>query len=104
MAFTNFGLLVTLLAFIFIPLSLGTSIFGMNVQEINGSGHGIWVFVVTTTGLLVIAVILFFLSKRIVEYCRRLINKRNRSRARRTKAKDVGIPLSVWERIFLVPR
>ena len=44
----------TILAFFFIPISLASSIFGMNVQEINNTGKGIWQFAVTAivlTGL-----------------------------------------------------
>ena len=31
-----------------------TSIYGMNIQQINGSGHSIWIFVVTSIAALVI--------------------------------------------------
>ena len=37
---------VTVLASVFVPISLASSIFGMNIQEINQSGHSIWTFVV----------------------------------------------------------
>lgn len=43
---------VTVLAFIFIPMNLASSIFGMNVQEINRTGHSIWPFVYTAVALL----------------------------------------------------
>ena len=33
----------TLLAFIYIPLNLAMSIFGMDLSELNGSGKNIWV-------------------------------------------------------------
>ena len=36
-----------MLAFVFIPISLATSVFGMNIQELNATGQPIWVFVVT---------------------------------------------------------
>ena len=39
----------------FIPLSLATSIFGMNIQELNDSGQPIWVFVLTAAGILLLA-------------------------------------------------
>ena len=45
---------LTNLAFIYVPLSFVTGIFGMNVKEINGSQLSIWTFVVTlvvVTGL-----------------------------------------------------
>lgn len=35
---------VTVLASVFVPISLASSIFGMNVQEINESGHSVWSF------------------------------------------------------------
>lgn len=38
---------LTLLAFIFIPLSFVTSLYGMNVKEISGDGVRLWVFFVT---------------------------------------------------------
>lgn len=47
---------VTLLAFIFIPISLATSIFGMNVQQINNTGKDIWEFIVTAAVLTVLAI------------------------------------------------
>ena len=38
---------VTILAFLYLPLNTVTSVYGMNVQQINESGHNIWTFVVT---------------------------------------------------------
>jgi hypothetical protein len=43
---------VTVLAFIFIPINLASSVYGMNVQEINATGHSIWGFLVTALVLL----------------------------------------------------
>ncbi|OTA98350.1 hypothetical protein M426DRAFT_28523 [Hypoxylon sp. CI-4A] len=40
--------LITVLAIFFVPISLGTSIFGMNIDELNQSGQSIWVFILTT--------------------------------------------------------
>ncbi|KAM0712141.1 hypothetical protein Q7P37_011235 [Cladosporium fusiforme] len=40
--------MLTILAFIFIPINLASSIFGMNVQEINKTGHSIWGFVIAS--------------------------------------------------------
>ncbi|KAK5728257.1 hypothetical protein LTR15_001392 [Elasticomyces elasticus] len=37
------GTLITYLAFIYIPLSFVTGIFGMNVKEVNGSPLSVWV-------------------------------------------------------------
>ena len=38
---------VTVLAFVYVPLNLATSIFGMNLSELNGSGKKLWVFLAT---------------------------------------------------------
>jgi Mg2+ and Co2+ transporter CorA len=43
--------LLTILAVIYLPLTLVTAIFGMNIKEINDSGPRFWVCIV---GLLVI--------------------------------------------------
>jgi hypothetical protein len=52
---------VTVLAFIFIPISLASSIFGMNVQQVNGTGRGVWSFVYTSIVLLTISALSFLL-------------------------------------------
>lgn len=44
----------TILAFIYIPVTTVTSIYGMNIQQINGSGHSIWIFAVTSVAALLI--------------------------------------------------
>lgn len=38
---------MTLLAFFYLPLNLTTSIFGMNLQQLNDNGLDIWVFITT---------------------------------------------------------
>lgn len=40
-------MIVTILAFVYVPLNLATSIFGMNIQQLNESGKSLWVFLVT---------------------------------------------------------
>jgi CorA-like Mg2+ transporter protein len=44
--------MLTTLAFFFVPVSLASSIFGMNLQEMNQSGLSFWVFVVTSAAFL----------------------------------------------------
>lgn len=51
---------MTVLAFIFIPMSLASSIFGMNVQEINTTGHSIWIFICTSVALLALSGLGFY--------------------------------------------
>lgn len=53
---------VTILAFIFLPTSLTSSVFGMNVQEINNTGKSIWIFMVTAILLTSAAVTAWFLT------------------------------------------
>ena len=45
---------VTILAFVYIPLNLATSVFGMNLQQLNESGKNLNVFVYTAIAALVI--------------------------------------------------
>jgi hypothetical protein len=54
-AVLNPRFVVTMLAFVFIPISLATSIFGMNIQELNSTGQPIWGFVVTAVATLAAA-------------------------------------------------
>lgn len=50
---------MTCLAAAYLPLSLATSVFGMNVQEVNGTGHWLWVVIVAAV-LMLIATALFW--------------------------------------------
>ncbi len=45
---------VTILAFIYVPLNLATSIFGMNIHQLNQSGQSIWVFFTTAVVALLV--------------------------------------------------
>ena len=38
---------VTLLAFVYVPLNLATSLFSMNINEINDNGPAVWTFIIT---------------------------------------------------------
>ena len=52
---------VTILAFVYVPLNLATSIFGMNLSELNGSGKRLWVFLATAIIAVLIAGTSWFL-------------------------------------------
>jgi hypothetical protein len=54
-ALTWSSYIVTVLAFIFIPISLASSIFGMNVQQMNETGHSIFPFIYTSIVMLTIS-------------------------------------------------
>ena len=44
---------VTYLAAMYLPLNLATGVFGMNIQEIDGTGHWMWTVVITAALMLV---------------------------------------------------
>lgn len=54
---------VTILAFIFIPTSLASSVFGMNVQEINNTGKSIWTFIMTAIAITGVALVALWYGK-----------------------------------------
>ena len=51
---------LTLLAFIFLPLSFAASLFGMNFREFGSGKLSIWVFVATLLPLLVVSLVVAF--------------------------------------------
>ena len=59
---------VTVLAFVYIPLNLATSIFGMNLSELNGSGKNIRVFLCTAIVALLITGALWFVLEELNNY------------------------------------
>jgi Mg2+ and Co2+ transporter CorA len=48
---TKQAMLLSLLATAYLPLNLATSVFGMNLREMTGTGPRVWTFVVTALGL-----------------------------------------------------
>ncbi|KIW17056.1 hypothetical protein PV08_04247 [Exophiala spinifera] len=56
---TRQTILLTGLATVYLPLSLATSVFGMNLKEMTGSGPHAWTFAVTVAGLVAATVIIF---------------------------------------------
>ena len=61
---------MTVLAFVFVPLSIGTSTFGMNLDELNGSGPRLWVFGLTTTVILILSTLLWAVLSQLHKYYR----------------------------------
>ncbi|KAI1084916.1 hypothetical protein F5B20DRAFT_523670 [Whalleya microplaca] len=51
--------LITVLAIFFVPISLSTSIFGMNIHELNENGQSLWVFIVTTASIVAVAMMIW---------------------------------------------
>ncbi|KAL9040374.1 MAG: hypothetical protein Q9180_001951 [Flavoplaca navasiana] len=60
----------TILAFVYVPLNLASSIYGMNIQQLNGSGQSVWVFVVTAVIALLITAGTWYLSEATNTYRR----------------------------------
>ena len=50
---------LTILASIYAPLSFVVGIYGMNLEQINGSGHSIWVFFVTLVVAGIVTVVIY---------------------------------------------
>lgn len=48
------SVLVTILAFVYVPLNLATSIFGMNIQQLNHTGQNLGAFFVTAVVALLV--------------------------------------------------
>ncbi|KAK3305868.1 uncharacterized protein B0T15DRAFT_494004 [Chaetomium strumarium] len=69
------AILLTVLAFIFLPVSLASSIYGMNVQQINASGLDIRAFVITAIVLLLVTVLLWAGASAVVAYRNHRIEK-----------------------------
>ena len=55
--------IVTILAFVYVPLNLATSVFGMNLQQLNGSGKSMKAFLLTAIVALVITVTVWWLME-----------------------------------------
>lgn len=61
-------ILVTILAFVFVPMSLGTSIFGMNINELNETGQPLWVFIATTFSIFTVSTLTWGFSYQLHKY------------------------------------
>jgi Mg2+ and Co2+ transporter CorA len=57
------GSQLTFLAFIYVPLSFVTGTFGMNIQQINGSGLNIWVCFVALVPVIFVTLLVFLAVK-----------------------------------------
>ena len=67
---------LTQLAFVFIPLTYSTSLFGMNIKEMTGNGPKLWIFLLISVCISGIAFILSSLAKRITNWIKRHYNRR----------------------------
>jgi CorA-like Mg2+ transporter protein len=55
---------LTQLAFVFIPLSYASSLFGMNIREMTGNGSKLWAFIFTSLVLLISSMCFWWLSSK----------------------------------------
>jgi CorA-like Mg2+ transporter protein len=62
------------LGFVFVPLSLATSFFSMNVEELPNSTTPLWVFIITTLGALILSFLIQILPS-VVASARKLFQK-----------------------------
>ena len=97
------SVLVTVLAFVYVPVNLATSIFGMNIQQLNKSGQNIWVFIATTIVALLVTGSSWLCSKpnynAVAWYKKRLVAKIAKSDGEREKqefALPIRIAMLVW--------
>ncbi|KAF2729226.1 hypothetical protein EJ04DRAFT_580794 [Polyplosphaeria fusca] len=59
---------MTALAFFFVPVSLASSIYGMNIQQINSTGHDVTAFICTALVLLALTFVAWILSSLLVSF------------------------------------
>ena len=57
-----------MLAFIYVPLNLATSIFGMNIQQLNQSGKSLRVFLATASVALLVTGSAWYLIEQVKSY------------------------------------
>ncbi|KAI0545454.1 hypothetical protein F4679DRAFT_561015 [Xylaria curta] len=60
--------LITVLAIFFVPISLSTSVFGMNIHELNENGQSLWVFILTTVLIVAATMIIWGFMYQLQKY------------------------------------
>lgn len=104
----NCVLTVTILAFTYVPLNLATSLFGMNIQQLNGTGQQIWVFFITAVAALLIAGCSWLCSDRltaheaIIWYKERAAAKKPTQISEELKNQEYGLLLRIAMLVWLV--
>ena len=105
-------MIVTVLAFIYVPLNLATSIFGMNIQQLNGSGQNVWVFFATAVAALLVTGGSWLCSDRLASHeAVAWYKERGASKVadvgannRRRKSREYGLLLRVAMVVWLTRR
>lgn len=83
---------VTVLAFIYVPLNLATSIFGMNIYQLNESGQSFWVFLITALVAMLVTVSAWYLTEQVNSY-RKWYEANIRNGERPTSPEQAPLPL-----------
>ena len=104
MIVTDVFMKVTVLAFIYVPLNLATSIFGMNIQQLNGSGQQIWVFFTTAVAALLITGGSWLLSNLLATHTAMVWYKERAAakKAEERKSREYGLLLRIAMLVWLV--
>lgn len=95
--------LVTILAFFYVPFNTVTSIYSMNIQEINGLGHPIWQFWVTAICVLLLSVMSWVLTLQVqkIKYYRKWRKSSRRMRSLKPPKCKHGLGIHVLLIVYL---
>ena len=88
------------------PLNLATSIFGMNIQQLNGSGQQIWVFFTTAVAALLVTGGSWLFSNILATH-KAMLWYKERAAAKKAlneelKSREYGLPLRIAMLVWLV--
>jgi hypothetical protein len=86
------------LGFIFVPLSLSSSFFSVNVSELNGSKTPLWVFIVTTLAILSFSILVLTMlrSTRLGQQWNYFLDN--------LKYRGIAIPEAFWKDLDTTPQ
>lgn len=89
---------VTILAFVYVPLNLATSIFGMNIEQLNESGKSLWIFILTAFIALIVTGGIWLLIKWWNEFRSWYIQRPDLYQGVETSSYSIGerVAMIVW--------
>lgn len=89
---------VTILAFVYVPINLATSIYGMNLQQLNHTGQNAWSFILTVLVSLFVTGLLWF---SLVQYNSVIDwNRKNSERVLGDRDRRPRLPIAVRVALF----
>ncbi len=92
---------MTILAFIYAPLNTATSIYGMNIQQINRSGHNIGVFVITAV-IVLFTTAISWLTMEEISQTKAWLKENARTDRSKSDILDHKIQFKIGVRIFMI--